>query len=88
MDRTTRKRAPLTVEQKKHRRDNNLCMYCGDPEHSVTECFRCSTKRKPVPDMANPENLVSPKHMHGYAHLGKLCTRHNLFHLANVLISL
>lgn len=84
MDRTTRKRGPLTDEQKEHRRDHNLCMYCGDPEHGITECFRRPTKRKTVPDMTNPENPVSPKHLHWYAHLGNLCTRYNLLHLANL----
>jgi len=33
-------RAPLTEAQKKHRKDNNLCMYCGDNDHDVDHCPR------------------------------------------------
>lgn len=29
---------PLTDQEKKRRRDNNLCLYCGGPGHKVSEC--------------------------------------------------
>jgi hypothetical protein len=33
-------RPPLTDAEKQRRRDNNLCMYCGDPGHSIDACPR------------------------------------------------
>ena len=42
MDLTTagrsRKRGPIDNEEKKRRRDNSLCMYCGQPGHWATNC--------------------------------------------------
>lgn len=32
------RRAPLTSQEKQHRRDHNLCMYCGRSGHSVSGC--------------------------------------------------
>src|SRR5215468_2107219 len=29
---------PLTEQQKDHRHQNNLCMYCGDPSHAIFDC--------------------------------------------------
>jgi hypothetical protein len=29
---------PLTEKEKNYRRENNLCVYCGDKGHSVTDC--------------------------------------------------
>lgn len=58
------KRAPLTNKQKKHRWDNDLCMYCGDAEHKITECFRRPTKRGSLTDSRDPQSPVSPKKLH------------------------
>jgi hypothetical protein len=30
--------SPLTPEERKHRLDHRLCLYCGKPGHQVTEC--------------------------------------------------
>ena len=32
------KRGPLTAAEKKRRRDNSLCFYCGSPGHWATTC--------------------------------------------------
>ena len=32
------KRGPLSESEKKHRRDNNLCLYCGSDRHKVVDC--------------------------------------------------
>ena len=34
----TRKFKPLTPQEKQHRMDNNLCLYCGKPGHRATDC--------------------------------------------------
>ena len=34
----TRKFKPLTDAKKKHRRENNLCMYCGKAGHMAAQC--------------------------------------------------
>ena len=39
---------PLTTEQKQYRRDNNLCMYCGDPGHFVDNCPTRPASSTPV----------------------------------------
>ena len=36
--RTSQKRGPLTAAEKKRRRDNSLCLYCGSPGHWATTC--------------------------------------------------
>lgn len=59
--RTTRKHTSLTGKQKKYRRDNDLCMYCGDPEHKVAECDKSPTKRRTVTDITIPKTPLSPK---------------------------
>jgi hypothetical protein len=41
-------RGPLTDSQKQYRRDNNLCLYCGDPGHSNFNCpKKKGTSNKP-----------------------------------------
>ena len=35
---TARKKGPLTAAEKKRRRDNSLCLYCGSPGHWATTC--------------------------------------------------
>ena len=32
------KRGQLTESERKHRRDNNLCLYCGSDKHKVVDC--------------------------------------------------
>lgn len=39
----TRKFKPLTDDEKKRRRDLNLCMYCGAPGHKAGECPKKSS---------------------------------------------
>jgi hypothetical protein len=34
----SKKRGPINEEEKKRRRDNNLCMYCGQSGHWATNC--------------------------------------------------
>ena len=34
----TRKFKPLTDAEKKHRRENNLCLYCGKAGHMAAQC--------------------------------------------------
>jgi hypothetical protein len=33
-----RKQGKLTPEERKHRMDNNLCLYCGKPGHKAQDC--------------------------------------------------
>ena len=35
----------LTDQEKEHRRKNNLCMYCADPNHVVSNCPQCPSNR-------------------------------------------
>ena len=35
---STSPRGPLTPEEKQRRIDQNLCLYCGEPNHSATDC--------------------------------------------------
>jgi hypothetical protein len=35
---TTRKRGPLSEEQKERRQANRLCLYCGGPGHIAINC--------------------------------------------------
>lgn len=37
---------PLTIEERKRRMDNNLCLYCGEPGHRVPQCPQ---RNKPRP---------------------------------------
>jgi hypothetical protein len=33
-----KKPGKLTPEERKHRMDNNLCLYCGKPRHKAQDC--------------------------------------------------
>jgi hypothetical protein len=33
-----KKQGKLTPEERKHRMDNNLCLYCGKPRHKAQDC--------------------------------------------------
>ena len=38
----SRKRGPIDEAEKKRRRDNNLCIYCGQSRHWATNCpYKC-----------------------------------------------
>jgi hypothetical protein len=43
-----RRRGKLTPQERKHRMDNNLCLYCGKPGHKATECT-APPNRRPRP---------------------------------------
>ena len=44
------KRTPLTEAQKKHHRDNNLCLYCGSAGHWASNCpLKKSNPTNPKP---------------------------------------
>ncbi len=54
-------REPLSEDEKKRRRDNNLCGYCGSSEHSIDGCPRkpqiatnVYPSRPPTPGLSNP----------------------------------
>jgi hypothetical protein len=50
---TTRPRTrKLTEEEKEHRRQNDLCIYCGSSEHIIRDCPSCPTSR-PRPALAS-----------------------------------
>ena len=44
----TPRRGRLTFEERKHRMDNNLCLYCGKPGHKAIEC-RAPPNKRPKP---------------------------------------
>jgi hypothetical protein len=39
-------RGPLTDEKKAYRKQNNLCIYCGDPKHAIANCPRLAAARE------------------------------------------
>ena len=32
------KRGPITDDERKRRMDQNLCLYCGGPDHKAAQC--------------------------------------------------
>lgn len=40
-------RKPLTAQEKQHRRDNGLCLYCGNGGHMAAQCPIAPTKTDP-----------------------------------------
>lgn len=46
MELDTTRRGPLTEKEKKHRRDNNLCAYCGGEGHYAASCPKKKGNRK------------------------------------------
>lgn len=51
-------RGPLSEDEKKRRRDNNLCLYCADPRHNQYDCPRAPKKAANVefePEYLNPD---------------------------------
>ena len=55
--RTSTKRGPLTAAEKKRRRDNSLCLYCGSPGHWATTCPQ-KKRRVAVATIAEPDGGV------------------------------
>jgi hypothetical protein len=47
-----RKRGKLTPEERKHRLDNQLCLYCGKAGHTASDCKAAPNKR-PYPPKAS-----------------------------------
>ncbi len=43
------RRGPLAAQEKDRRRNERLCLYCGQPDHFVTSC-----PNKPLPKLAPP----------------------------------
>jgi len=46
------RKGPLSDSEKKYRRENNLCLYCGKPNHKLDQCP--SRKRKDAPRTSKP----------------------------------
>ena len=44
----SQKRGPLTEAQRKYRRDNGLCMYCGQQGHWAPDCSLCQRNQNRV----------------------------------------
>ena len=38
---------PLTNEQRQHRRANDLCLYCGSPDHLIRSCPKKGPRQTP-----------------------------------------
>ena len=55
--RTSTKRGPLTAAEKKRRRDNSLCLYCGSPGHWATTCPQ-KKRRVAAATIAEPDGGV------------------------------
>ena len=43
----SQKRGPVTDQEKKRRRDNNLCLYCGSPVYWASQCPHKRSRGKP-----------------------------------------
>ena len=70
--RTNHNRAPLSAAEKKYRRKNELCMYCGESGHKVSDCSSRPTKRQTVADSLDPDTPLPHRDMLRYAHSGIL----------------
>ena len=56
---TIRRRGPLPEEEKKRRRANRLCLYCGGPGHIVVNCpYRT---RRQVNQIVASSNYIKPE---------------------------
>jgi hypothetical protein len=58
-DTTSHFRLPLTEREKEHRRQNNLCAYCGDSEHTVETCPQVKKKNDFVQNPTSNSNKSS-----------------------------
>jgi hypothetical protein len=52
-------RGPLTKEEREHRKKNNLCLYCGNAGHIVSNC-KMAKKKQPAVNTVLPANIVPP----------------------------
>ena len=57
----TQRRGPLSANKRQRRMDNNLCLYCGDGEHTVDSCHRIRGRRMQPPH----KNLVGATKLDG-----------------------
>lgn len=53
-----RKFKPLTPEEKKHRRENNLCLYCGGKGHKANECPQKARPRQANGTLSEERSLA------------------------------
>ena len=54
----SQKRGPATEQEKKRRRDNNLCLYCGSSGHWASQCPHKRSRGKPSVAAATSEGGV------------------------------
>lgn len=57
------RRGKLSPEERKHRMDNNLCLYCGKAGHKVQQCYSAkeNTFSKSIAATSTTETLTSEK---------------------------
>ena len=58
-DTASRFRPSLTDRQREYRRQNNLCAYCGDPEHTVENCPLVRKKNNFISNSTSNSNKSS-----------------------------
>ena len=56
---TTRRRGPLSEEEKQRRRTNRLCLYCGGPGHIAINCPH--RPRRQVNQIVASSNCTKPE---------------------------
>lgn len=56
----TRRRGPLSPETRQYRRDNGLCVYCGEKGHWASNCPRKTTRRINVVEATPTTNASTP----------------------------
>ena len=57
----SQKRGSLTEVQRKYRRDNGLCMYCGQQGHWASDCpLRQRNQNRPQINAATASNPTEP----------------------------
>ncbi|OMH78677.1 Retrotransposon-derived protein PEG10 [Zancudomyces culisetae] len=60
IDGTSTRRPPITPEERQRRRDNNLCLYCGNPDHIIAICPRRPQNRSTITLAATTTQENSP----------------------------
>ena len=56
---TTRRRGPLSEEEKQRRRANRLCLYCGGPGHIAVTCPH--RPKRQVNQIVATSNYIKPE---------------------------